>query len=179
MSTWLSVHPAGPHAKNNPAGRQRRMPTRGARILDSGVLVTGVRGRLDLGAMTDEDNVALPAGALTGPDGTLAHGEATQHPGTYRTTRCCATWSPSSTSWPPALRSTTGCGSGAAPRCVKHSVPGTPSSRRPPRSHRPGRGVRGAGRVGGRAALGRFSEDDIAEVYARAGAWPGAGRCTT
>ena len=30
-------------------------------ILNSGVLVAGVRGRLDLGAMTDEDDVALPA----------------------------------------------------------------------------------------------------------------------
>ncbi len=30
-------------------------------ILDSGVLVAGVRGRLDLRAMTDEDDVALPA----------------------------------------------------------------------------------------------------------------------
>jgi tRNA(fMet)-specific endonuclease VapC len=30
-------------------------------ILNSGVLVAGVRGRLDLGATTDEDDVALPA----------------------------------------------------------------------------------------------------------------------
>ena len=29
-------------------------------ILNSGVLVAGVRGRLDLGATTDEDDVALP-----------------------------------------------------------------------------------------------------------------------
>lgn len=30
-------------------------------ILDSGVLVAGVRGRLDLAELTDEDDVALPA----------------------------------------------------------------------------------------------------------------------
>jgi tRNA(fMet)-specific endonuclease VapC len=33
-------------------------------ILDSGVLVAGVRGKLDLAAITDEDDVALPAVAL-------------------------------------------------------------------------------------------------------------------
>ena len=33
-------------------------------ILDSGVLVAGARGRLDLGALTDEDDVALPAVVL-------------------------------------------------------------------------------------------------------------------
>lgn len=33
-------------------------------ILDSGVLVAAVRGRLDLAAFTDEDDVALPAVVL-------------------------------------------------------------------------------------------------------------------
>ena len=33
-------------------------------ILDSGVLVAGARGRLDLAALTDEDDVALPAVVL-------------------------------------------------------------------------------------------------------------------
>lgn len=33
-------------------------------ILDTGVLVAGVRGRLDVAAVTDEDDVALPAVVL-------------------------------------------------------------------------------------------------------------------